>query len=61
MVYSYKTVYDSSFRWSREEIDEIRFWSVEEIEKNIGKEIFTPNFEGEFFRLNRTSLPDKTS
>jgi isopentenyldiphosphate isomerase len=50
MVYSYKTVYDSSFRWSREEIDEIRFWSVEEIEKNIGKGIFTPNFEEEFLK-----------
>ena len=31
-----------------EEIDEGRFWSLQEIKKNLGKEVFTPNFEHEF-------------
>ena len=26
-------------------------WSLEEIRSNIGKEIFTPNFENEFQKL----------
>jgi isopentenyldiphosphate isomerase/intracellular septation protein A len=30
------------------EIEEGRFWTLTEIKKNIGKEIFTPNFEHEF-------------
>ena len=39
---------DESPEINRDEIDEGRFWSVQETEKNIGKEIFTPNFEHEF-------------
>ena len=31
-----------------DEIDEGRFWSLQEIKNNLGKEIFTPNFEHEF-------------
>jgi isopentenyldiphosphate isomerase len=30
------------------EIDEGRFWSITEIEENLGSGIFTPNFEHEF-------------
>ena len=33
---------------NRDEIDEGRFWSLQEIRNNLGKEIFTPNFEHEF-------------
>lgn len=29
------------------EVDELRFWSKDEIENNLGKEIFTPNLENE--------------
>jgi len=35
------------------EISEARFWSVKEIENNIGKDIFTPNFEKEFELLKK--------
>lgn len=33
------------------EIDEGRFWTLSEIDENLGKGIFTPNFEGEYKRL----------
>lgn len=33
------------------EVDEGRWWPVEEIDASIGKEIFTPNFESEFQML----------
>ena len=34
-----------------DEVDEGRWWPVEEIDASIGKEIFTPNFESEFQML----------
>ena len=33
------------------EIDEGRFWSLDKVEANIGRGVFTPNFEQEFRRL----------
>ncbi|MBQ7941168.1 MAG: NUDIX domain-containing protein [Muribaculaceae bacterium] len=32
----------------KNEIDEGRFWQFDEIRKNLGKGVFTPNFESEF-------------
>ena len=43
LVFSHKTTYDGPIIPS-EELDGGRFWSLEEIRSNIGKEIFTPNF-----------------
>ena len=34
-----------------EEISEGRFWTFAEIKENIGKGVFTPNFEQEFERI----------
>lgn len=36
---------------SKEEIEEGRYWSLDEIKRAIGKGIFTPNFEHEFEML----------
>lgn len=36
---------------NREEIEEGRFWNLKEIAENLGKNIFTPNFEYEFNML----------
>jgi isopentenyldiphosphate isomerase len=33
---------------NKDEIEEGKFWSLEEIKDNLGKDIFTPNFEHEF-------------
>lgn len=46
LVFTYKTVYDGPVCPS-DELDGGRFWPVEEIRANLGKGIFTPNFEGE--------------
>jgi len=48
LVYSFLTIYDDSIEINKDELDEGRFWKIEEISNNIGKEIFTPNFEHEF-------------
>ena len=50
-VYSYKTVYDGRFSLDPIEISDGRFWTIEEIKANIGKGIFTPNFEDEFGKM----------
>ena len=47
-VFSFVTVSDFKPVIDREEIDEGKFWTTDEIRKNIGKGIFTPNFENEF-------------
>ena len=38
---------------NKDEIDDGKFWSPEEIHKNLGKNIFTPNFEMEFSKYIR--------
>ena len=38
-----------------DEVDDGRWWPVEEIDANIGKGVFTPNFESEY-RMIRASL-----
>ena len=51
LVYVHKTVYDGSINPS-DELDGGRFWSIEEIKANIGKNVFTPNFENEIRKVN---------
>lgn len=50
LVFVHRTVYDGEIHPS-EELDGGRFWSIEEIKENIGKGVFTPNFEGEAKRI----------
>ena len=50
LVFAHKTVYDGIITPS-EELAGGRFWALEEIRHNLGKGIFTPNFESEFQRL----------
>ncbi|MDE5567378.1 MAG: NUDIX domain-containing protein [Muribaculaceae bacterium] len=42
---------DYPFKFQREEISEISFWSPDEIANALGKGILTPNFEQEYTRL----------
>ncbi len=51
LVYAYKTTYDGSVKPNAEELDGGRFWSREEIAANIGKGVFTTNFESEYKRF----------
>lgn len=50
LVFVYKTVYDGPITPS-EELDGGRFWTPEEIKQNLGKGVFTPNFEGEVDKI----------
>ena len=48
LVNSFSAVTDNIPSINIDEIEEGRFWSLKEINKNLGKNIFTPNFEHEF-------------
>ncbi len=50
LVFAHKTVYSGEICPS-DELDGGRFWAIEEIKEQIGKGVFTPNFEQEFQRL----------
>lgn len=52
LVYSFMTIYDGKIL-TTEELDGGRFWSKEEILNNLGKNVFTPNFESEYFEYLR--------
>jgi len=47
-VRTYFCVYDGEFRLDKDELDTGRYWTHEEIRTNLGKGVFTPNFELEF-------------
>ena len=45
LVNTYRTIYDGPIIPDPSELDGGRFWSPSEILENMGKGIFTPNFE----------------
>jgi len=51
MVNTFYTVYTGKIQIDPVEIDDGRFWTFSEIHENMGKGIFTPNFEQEFLRI----------
>jgi len=57
LVYSFMGSSENQPVINRDEIDDGRFWSMEEIRNNLDKNVFTPNFEHEFRMLFITS-PD---
>lgn len=48
MVFAFMQLHNGIITPNPEELDGGRFWSTKEIDENIGKEIFTPNFEHEY-------------
>lgn len=54
LVYVHITNYDGTIRPNSEELSGGRFWSRNEILENIGKDIFTPNFENEYIKFFMT-------
>lgn len=56
LVYSFVSYRGNPNALSSEEITEARFWKQGEIEKNLGKNVFTPNFEHEYQLLKKSGL-----
>lgn len=47
-LYTYTYTYEGHIHFDEEEIDEVRPWSIQEINEALGKGIFSDNFEHEF-------------
>ncbi len=56
LVFTFKTVHDGPFKPAAGEVDEIKAWTVDEINCQIGKGVFTPNFEHEWEKLQGSEL-----
>jgi isopentenyldiphosphate isomerase/intracellular septation protein A len=52
-VFCYITNYDGIITINKKELTDGKFWSYSEIKNNLGKGIFTPNFEEEFNKILR--------
>ena len=48
LVSTYRCVYNGEIVHNTTEIDEIRFWKIQEIKESMGHKIFSDNFEDEF-------------
>jgi len=48
LVYTHSCISSDNISFNMDEIDEVRFWSIDEIGQNMGKGIFSDNFEHEF-------------
>lgn len=54
LVNVFATVGDFTLTPDGDEVIEGRYWSQTEIESTIGKDVFTPNFESEYFRIRKS-------
>jgi len=54
LVYVHATTYDGEIRPNKEELDSGKFWTKAEIRENLGKGVFTPNFESEYTKFFST-------
>lgn len=48
LVYTYSCIYGGEIDYDKDEIDEVRAWSIGEIREALGKGILSDNFEHEF-------------
>ena len=60
LVYTFRSVIESGFKFNPEEIDEIRFWGLDEIKNGIGKEVLSSNFEHEITTYLQKFHDEKT-
>lgn len=51
LVHSYYCIFDGKIQPNVDEISEGKFWQISAIKTAFGKNIFTPNFEQEFLKL----------
>ncbi len=47
LVETFSCIHEGGINFNKEEIDEVAFWEIREIEKNLGSGIFSAHFEKE--------------
>ncbi|MEI6091903.1 MAG: NUDIX domain-containing protein [bacterium] len=53
LVHTFITVLDFEPVFDKSEMDDFKLWKIADIKRNLGKNIFTPNFEHEFKLLEK--------
>lgn len=56
LVYMFVTHDFKNFKVHSDEVEEARFWTKNQVEKNLGKDVFSPNFEIEFELLKEMKV-----
>ena len=56
LVYMFVSYDFKNFKVHTAEVEEVRFWTKKQIESNLGKGVFTPNFEIEFELLKEMKI-----
>lgn len=56
LVYMFTTYNSKGIGIQSDEVDELRFWTKNQIEKNLDTNVFTPNFEHEYKMLKALKL-----
>lgn len=56
LSYCFYAVYNGGFVLNRHELADGRFWKIEEIQSNLGKDVFTTNFELDFIKFLNKGL-----
>ena len=56
LVYLFVTYDHKNYHINSDEVEDARFWTKKQIENQIGKGVFTPNFEYEFGLLKESKL-----
>jgi len=60
LVYTHSCIHNGPFSFNKEEIDIVKFWSIEDIKNAIGQGILSDNFESELMKYlsfnNQTPL-----
>jgi isopentenyldiphosphate isomerase len=57
LIRSYRLHHSGPFTLQPEELDDGRFWSLQEIEEHLGTATFTPNFEFEWSSIRPHLIP----
>ena len=58
LVFTHSFMHNGPFSFNKEEIDEVKFWSIEEIKRIMGQGILSDNFESEIMKY--LSFSDQT-
>lgn len=60
LSYCYYAIYEGEFNLNGDELEDGRFWTIEEIQSNLGKGVFTFNFELDFLKFLSGGLKSLT-
>ena len=56
LVHTYRGQHDGPFTWPADEIETGKFWKLKDIRRELGRNVFTPNFEQEFAFLEKLKI-----